>query len=110
MPGGLGGLLFDQRFGLIPYAPVLAFAFVGLGVMLTRPSSRRLALELCFAMLPYLVTVTHFAMWWGGWSAPARFFVPVLPLLAVPAACRVDRNGRLPATGAGRSRRSLLPC
>ena len=37
-------------------------------------------------MLPYLVTVTHFAMWWGGWSPPARFFVPVLPLLAVPAA------------------------
>ena len=86
VPGGLGGLLFDQRFGLIPYAPVLAFAFVGLGVMLTRPSSRRLALELGFAMLPYLVTVTHFAMWWGGWSPPARFFVPVLPLLAVPAA------------------------
>ena len=86
VPGGLGGLLFDQRFGLIPYAPVLTFAFVGLGVMLTRPSSRRLALELCFAMLPYLVTVTHFAMWWGGWSPPARFFVPVLPLLAVPAA------------------------
>ena len=86
VPGGLGGLLFDQRFGLLPYAPVLAFAFVGLGVMLTRPSLRRLALELCFAMLPYLVTVTHFAMWWGGWSPPARFFVPVLPLLAVPAA------------------------
>jgi hypothetical protein len=86
VPGGLGGLLFDQRFGLIPYAPVLAFAFAGLGVMVARPSTRRLALELFFSMLPYLVTVTHFAMWWGGWSPPARFFVPVLPLFAVPAA------------------------
>jgi hypothetical protein len=84
--GGLGGLLFDQRFGLIPYAPVLACAFAGLIVMLARQMSRRLAIELSFAMLPYLVTVTHFAMWWGGWSPPARFFVPVLPLLAIPAA------------------------
>ena len=86
VPGGLGGLLFDQRFGLIPYAPVLAFPFAGLGVMLVRPAWRRLGLELTFAMIPYLVTVTHFAMWWGGWSPPARFFVPVLPLLAVPTA------------------------
>lgn len=86
VPGGLAGLLFDQRFGLLPYAPVLAFAFAGLAVMMARPASRRLALELCFIGLPYLLTVTHFAMWWGGWSAPARFFVPVLPLLAVPAA------------------------
>ena len=34
----------------------------------------------------YLVTVTHFAMWWGGSSPPARFFAPVLPLFAIPAA------------------------
>ena len=86
IPGGLGGLLFDQRFGLLPYAPVLACAFAGLAVMIWRPGTRRLALELLFVMTPYLLTVTHFAMWWGGWSAPARFFVPVLPLLAVPAA------------------------
>lgn len=86
VPGGLTGLLFDQRFGLLPYAPVLAFAFAGLAVMIVRSNSRRLALELLFVMVPYLLTVTHFAMWWGGWSPPARFFVPVLPLLAVPAA------------------------
>ena len=86
IPGGLAGLLFDQRFGLLPYAPVLAFAFAGFAVMLARTESRRLALELLFVMVPYLLTVTHFAMWWGGWSAPARFFVPVLPLMTMPAA------------------------
>jgi hypothetical protein len=86
VPGGLAGLLFDQRFGLLPYAPVLASAFIGLGLMLVQRDSRRLALELLFVMGPYLLTVTHFAMWWAGWSAPARFFTPVLPLLAIPAA------------------------
>ena len=85
VPEGLGGLLFDQRFGLLPYAPVLAFALAGLALMIVRPESRRVGLELMFVMASYLVTVTHFAMWWGGSSPPARFFVPVLPLLAIPA-------------------------
>ncbi len=86
VPGGLAGLLFDQRFGLVTYAPVVLVAFIGLGLMLARRETRRLALELLFVVIPYLLTVTHFAMWWGGWSPPARFFAPVLPLFAVPAA------------------------
>jgi len=86
VPGGLAGLLFDQRFGLVTYAPVLLVAFVGAGMMLARRETRRLALELLFVVIPYLLTVTHFAMWWAGWSPPARFFAPVLQLFAVPAA------------------------
>lgn len=86
VPGGLGGLLFDQRFGLITYAPVLGIALAGLGAMIATRPRRRLGVELLFVIVPYLLTVTHFAMWWGGWSPPARFFAPVLPLLAAPAA------------------------
>ena len=86
VPGGIAGLLFDQRFGLLPYAPVLAFAIAGFVPMLRASATRRLALELLFVMVPYLLAVGQFAMWWGGNSAPARFFVPVLPLLCVPAA------------------------
>ncbi|MGB2714991.1 MAG: hypothetical protein WBC51_12475 [Vicinamibacterales bacterium] len=85
-PGGIAGLLFDQRFGLLPYAPVLAFAIAGFVPMMMTPSTRRLALELLFVMVPYLLAVGQFAMWWGGNSAPARFFMPVLPVLCVPAA------------------------
>jgi len=86
VPGGLGGLLFDQRFGLLTYAPVVGCAFAGIGIMLAGRTHRRVALELLFVTTPYLLAVTHFPMWWGGASAPARFFVPVLALLAVPAA------------------------
>ena len=86
VPDGLAGLLFDQRFGLLAYAPVLAFAFIGIGLMLARPAWRRHALELLFVLVPYLVVITYIAMWWGGRSAPARFLVPVLPWLVIPAA------------------------
>lgn len=86
IPGGLAGLFFDQRFGLLAYAPVLICALAGLGWMLTDRTRRRLGMELLFVLVPYLLAVTHFAMWWGGTSAPARFLVPMLPMLALPAA------------------------
>jgi hypothetical protein len=93
IPGGLTGLLFDQRFGLIANAPVLAFAVVGIGLMLVGklPATggsrgRRLGLELLFVIVPYLLTTTSYAMWWAGWSAPARFANPAVPMLAIPCA------------------------
>ncbi len=98
IPGGLAGLLFDQRFGLIANAPVLLVAFAGLVMMLMQQkrvkgdvaprglADRRLALELTFVMVPYLLTATSYAMWWAGWSAPARFANPAVFILAIPAA------------------------
>ena len=104
VPDGLGGLLFDQRFGLFAYAPVLLAALWGLAVMLRRNATRRGALELLFVCVPYLIVVTHVAMWWGGTSAPARFFVPLLPWMAIPAAIAwtsfVTRSARAIALGA----------
>ena len=86
VPGGLGGLLFDQRFGLVTYAPVVAVAFAGLVAMFFAPAIPPPRPRTAVRVTPYLLTVTHFAMWWGGSSPPARFFAPVLPLFAVPAA------------------------
>jgi hypothetical protein len=86
VPGGLVGLFTDQRFGLLAYAPVLLFAWIGLGHMVWRREHRRLAIECLLILVPYLLVITHFAMWWGGASAPARFLVPVLGLLTIPAA------------------------
>jgi hypothetical protein len=83
---GLGGLFFDQQFGLLPYSPVLLPALIALVIMLRAPSTRRLSFEMLVTMAPYLLAITHFRMWWAGWSAPARFFMPVLFMLAVPAA------------------------
>ena len=87
---GLAGLFFDQRFGLFTYAPVLLCAFTGLVAMVagtrTKPAWRRLAIEFIVVLIPYLLVVTYFRMWWGGWSAPARFATPFVFMLAIPAA------------------------
>lgn len=103
IPGGMAGLLFDQRFGLLAYAPVLICAFAGLVGMVRVETQRRLGLELLFALVAYLLAVTHFAMWWGGSSPPARFFVPMLPAMAIPVAVcwTAIRNRATRATAAG---------
>lgn len=83
---GLGGLFFDQQFGLLAYAPALGPALAWLFVLPRDRAHRRLALEIIVAVIPYLLSVTHFRMWWAGWSAPARFVAPILLPLAIPAA------------------------
>ena len=36
-------------------------------------------------------TIVPYYMWWGGWSVPARFLLPVLPLAAPMIAVAFDR-------------------
>jgi hypothetical protein len=82
IPRGVLGLLFDQKFGLLAYAPVYLVAIAGCWVMLRRAGQRWFALALLATVLTFVASSTRMYMWWGGSSAPARFLVPVLPLLA----------------------------
>jgi len=81
---GIPGLLFDQQFGLFTAAPVLLLAVLGVGSLARQ--SPRLATEVVLLTVPYLLAVAAYRMWWGGYSAPARFLVAVLPALALPMA------------------------
>jgi len=96
IPGGLAGLLFDQQFGLLPYAPVLIAGLIGLAVTPAadrsgnRPSPRwRASTRLQITLLviaPYLAASASYAMWWAGLSVPARLLTVLLPVLAPGAA------------------------
>jgi hypothetical protein len=96
IPRGVLGLLFDQKFGLLMYAPVYLVAIGGGWMMLRRPESRPFALALILTVVAFVASSTRMYMWWGGSSAPARFLVPILPLLAPMIAVAFD-GWRLPA-------------
>jgi hypothetical protein len=81
---GLPALLFDQQFGILPYAPVYGVCLAGLFVLLRRRP--RVGWELLTITVPYLLVASMFQLWWGGTVSPARLAVPVLPLLALPGA------------------------
>jgi hypothetical protein len=92
LPRGVIGLLFDQQFGLIPNAPVYLCAGIGLIAMARR--TPRLLIELLFVIVPYGLSVAAYQMWWAGYSSAARFLVPVVLPLAIPAAVWFAAAGR----------------
>ncbi len=84
VPRGLIGLVFDQQFGVLTTAPIYVMALIGAAVMFR--SHPRLTIELALIVVPYVLVVASYAMWWGGAAAPGRFLVAVLPLAALPMA------------------------
>jgi hypothetical protein len=92
LPTGLPGLLFDQEFGLLAYAPVFALAVPGF-VLLWR-HSRRLAVVTLVLVLSVIAVAGAWPMWRGGFNPPARFLVPVVPALALAVAARLRTGMR----------------
>ena len=91
LPANGLGLLFDQKYGLLMYAPFYLLAGVGLWIMRRRhwddeeTAARRSDLAWLLAVsLPYLLLITDYNQWWGEWCPPARYLMPTLPLLAIP--------------------------
>jgi hypothetical protein len=85
VPGGLVALLFDEQFGLLTYAPVLAAGLVGV-LLGPTPARRPLRIGMA-AAFAYLAATATYWMWWAGVPAPpARFAAAILPALSAPAA------------------------
>ena len=80
----LVGLALDRSFGLLPYAPLFLIALAGLGRLV-----RLRAWEPLLAGAAVIVPVLPWRMWWGGQCPPARFLVPLVPVLALALAARV---------------------
>ncbi len=95
IPEGLGGLMFDQEFGLLVYAPVFAFAVVGFFFLVRR--SRVTGLTALAVSLATLLVAGSWVMWRGGFNPPSRFLVPVVPALALAVGAALPRGLTAPA-------------
>jgi len=95
------GLLFDQEYGIVTYAPVLALALVGLVQMLRAGGSEaRRALEVKVVLGALVVTVGAFHIWWGGSAAPGRPVASAVLLLGIPLASFFARTRSQPTARA----------
>jgi hypothetical protein len=94
LPRSILGFLIDQKFGLLVYAPIYLAAAAGVWLLFQDGRRRPFAVGLLVALLAYLLGSARYYMWWGGSSAPARFMVPLVPVLApmVAAAFAVGRG------------------
>lgn len=92
LPEGLPGLFFDQEFGLFVYAPIYALAIAGAVALWRR--QRVLALAGALAFGGVVLTASVWPMWRGGFNPPARFLVPLVPVLAAALALALSRGMR----------------
>jgi hypothetical protein len=97
----LVGLFVDGSYGLLPYAPVFLLALAGLPLALR---GRRVRWALVLAGLGALLPVLGWRNWWG-FSPPARFTIPLVPVLGVAMAARLSAA---PARGLARWRWGLV--
>ena len=95
MARGLPGLLFDEQFGLVPNAPVYGVVIAGVIAAVLR--RRRWGWELLTIVVPYMLAIASYQLWWAGTSSPARLLTPLALLLGV-AAARIWHEARASAT------------
>jgi hypothetical protein len=79
------GLLVDQEFGLLIYAPIYIAALAGL--IAWRNARRELTLAIVAVVGVYVTLIvcplTNVHGWMGGWNPAGRFLTPVLPLVGL---------------------------
>jgi hypothetical protein len=91
VPRGSLGVLFDQEYGILGYAPVLALGFIGLAGMLRDTTQRRLATALSLAALLLIVLPGTLTPWWSRTAMPGEQLVLLLPLFILPIAWLYER-------------------
>jgi hypothetical protein len=83
------GLWLDRSFGLLPYAPVFLLALAGIPALLRRG---RAALPWLLVAVGVIGPLLSWRLWFGGYCPPARFLVPLVPVLAVLTAVRLEEG------------------
>ena len=106
----LWGLTFSAYRGLFFTSPVLLAAVVGFGV-LARQADKRAEWLVSLAIVVSLLFIYSSSLDWnGGYSAGARYLVPMLPFLVWPLAAVFDVIERQrPAVRRGTKRPHLHP-
>ena len=91
IPHGLLGLFFDQKFGLLVYSPLYLVTLAGVWCGLRDTKLRFATTILVTVIAAFVGSTARLYMFWGGSSAPARFFVPILPCIAPFVALAIAR-------------------
>lgn len=79
-------ILFGTFRGLLPLAPILAFAPMGIVVMLLGSDTRNAAIVITAVAVCVILINAGYYYWEGGWSAGPRHLMSMLPVLGVALA------------------------
>jgi hypothetical protein len=80
IPAAFAGQFLDQEAGIIWIAPLLSLLMPGFFLSFKYGKGRRHSLLL----LGWLLYVSSFNWWYGGWCPTGRFWLPALVLFGIP--------------------------
>lgn len=89
---GLLGTLLSPNRGLLVFCPWIAVALVTLVVPTVRRRLRAHSLicALTVSLIPYLIILSKYSVWWGGHCFGPRYWTDVVPLFAILFAYGLD--------------------
>jgi hypothetical protein len=87
-------LLLGRYRGLLPLAPVLALAPVGLWMLMRAKPTRDVGIVATSIAVYFFLMTAGYAYWDGGWSYGSRHLGPALPFLALGLAPIWQQSGR----------------
>ncbi len=89
---GLTGTLFSPNRGLFVFSPWIAVALASLAIpaVARRLASHSLLCVLLASLVPYLLVLSKYSVWWGGHCFGPRYWTDVVPLFAIVFAFGLD--------------------
>jgi hypothetical protein len=88
---GMAGTLVSPSRGLFLFCPWVAVALLAAPAAVPgRLKSSSVVWWLAWGLVPYLLMMSKYTVWWGGHSFGSRYWADVVPLLAVLLACGLD--------------------
>jgi hypothetical protein len=87
---GMAGTLLSPNRGLLVFSPWVAVALAVAPAALRRLPRGSLPGWLLAALVPYLLVLSKYAVWWGGGSFGPRYWIDAVPVLGVLLACGLD--------------------
>ena len=85
------GMIFDQELGLLVFSPFYIFSFIGFVFMFRKHKKALVLVAMLLIWNVIVLTVAKGSNWFGGWAAPLRYMVCVIPVLGVPLAFAIKR-------------------
>jgi hypothetical protein len=89
---GALGTLFSPNRGLLVFSPWIAVAIATLAVpaVMRRLAAHSLIAVLLASLVPYLLILSKYSVWWGGQCFGPRYWTDVVPFLAILFAFGLD--------------------
>ncbi len=89
---GFCGTLFSPNRGLVVFSPwvVAALATLAVPAVRLRLAAHSLIWVLLASLVPYLLMLSKYSVWWGGHSFGPRYWTDAIPLFAILFAFGLD--------------------